>query len=142
MIICGSFSISAHIAPRSGFIDQGQLVQFKLSSTNARGEEIESAETTLGETASGRSFIGVTLDQSDRGLVSGIDSETGETISDHEMTDEETIEHEIVGHVRDRLTGGRLGDESNAIRRENEFRRRNGSTFRRTEHRGRVVPRR
>ncbi len=123
-------------------VEQGQLVQFKLSSTNANGSPVNGANTISGETDSGRQFIGVTLDRSDTVVVDGWNAETGETVSNYEMSDAETLEHEFVAHVMDRLNGRPSNNEANGTARENQYRERTGNSFRRWDHRGRVTERR
>lgn len=119
-------------------VSQGQMVEFEIESTDLDGNPVNGALT--GVTPEGQ--IIVTLDDTDQLLANGYDVRTGADVTNHPVSDAEALEHEIGQHVRDRLTGGPVSDERSAIQRENQYRARNGDTFRRVGHGGTVRPRR
>jgi RHS repeat-associated protein len=121
-------------------VAQGRLIGVVFRSTDSQGNEVKGARIEEGpRVGDDETVIRITIDRSDTALVSGTDAVTGATVTDRAMTDEETAEHEIAGHARDRLTG--QTGEANSIRAENEYRRRRGDNFRRVGHGGKIVPR-
>jgi RHS repeat-associated protein len=117
-------------------VEQGRMVEIEFNSTDFEGKEVDGGRTSEVE-VDGETLLGVTIDPGDRVVVNGTDA-MGRGNRSQEMTREETAEHEISGHVRDRLTGGPRRDERHAIGRENSYRARSGINFRRLDERGRL----
>lgn len=84
-------------------------------------------------------IIVITMDFSEEALVNGVDEVTGETVEDYSNSDAETFEHAL-GHARARIFNKdpTVSTDQQAIDAENQFRARNGNSFRRTDHSGRV----
>ncbi len=116
-------------------VEQGRLIQVRFDSQDVDNHDVNGATTQ----EDGSGTVSVTIDRGDQALVSGHDAITGDEVLDHRMTDEESFEHEVVGHANDIMTGQR--GENNAISAENAYRERRGDSFRREGHGGRIVPR-
>jgi hypothetical protein len=83
-------------------------------------------------------FVMPVLQPSDIVTVDGVKADG--TKSQRDETDKETVEHEVVGHVRDAMNGVQP-NEANAIKAENECRKKSGIDFIRTKYEGKVSPR-
>lgn len=119
-------------------IAQGVMIEIGMGSTDPAGGQVNGANVVTVALTDGSEVTAVTFDPSDIVTVSGRNASTGTRVREYEMPMEEQAEHEIAGHVRDRLTGGRPNNEEGAIAAENRFRERNGNDFRREGHRGSV----
>src|SRR5690606_18677093 len=76
-------------------VEQGRLIQVRFDSQDVDNHDVNGATTQ----EDGSGTVSVTIDRGDQALVSGHDAITGDEVLDHRMTDEESFEHEVVGHA-------------------------------------------
>jgi RHS repeat-associated protein len=113
---------------------KGQMVEVSVGDKAVSGKQVDGATTETVTMKDGSTKIVVTIDTSETVVMSGSDATTGRNVQGYEASDQEVLEHEVVGHVQDGLNGvnrGRRRDEQNAIQQENAFRERSGNPFRR-----------